>query len=244
MTKTKIKIAAIGDLHMRVTDKGKWTDNFTEISKKADVLLICGDLTDSGDEEEAQVLAEELKACNIPVLAVLGNHDFEKGRQKLIRQILQENKVTILEGESVIIENIGFAGVKGFGGGFDNHMLSMFGEDGMKAFVQEAVDESLKLDRALARLEQEFPDIPKIVLLHYSPIKETVIGESEQIYPFLGSSRLVEPLHRRKVFAAFHGHAHAGKFQGVTSGGVKVFNVALPILNVVNKDFPFYILEV
>jgi len=244
MTKTKIKIAAIGDLHMRVTDKGKWTDNFTEISKKADVLLICGDLTDSGDEEEAQVLAEELKACNIPVLAVLGNHDFEKGRQKLIRQILQENKVTILEGESVIIENIGFAGVKGFGGGFDNHMLSMFGEDGMKAFVQEAVDESLKLDRALARLEQEFPDIPKIVLLHYSPIKETVIGESEQIYPFLGSSRLVEPLHRRKVFAAFHGHAHAGKFQGVTSGGVKVFNVALPVLNVVNKDFPFYILEV
>jgi len=244
MTKNKIKIAAIGDIHTRVTDKGKWVANFTEISKQADVLLICGDLTDSGDEEEAQVLAEELKACSIPVIAVLGNHDFEKGRQKLIRQILQENKVTILEGESVIVENIGFAGVKGFGGGFDNYMLSMFGEGAMKAFVQEAVNESLQLDRALARLEQEFPDIPKIVLLHYSPIKETVIGESEQIYPFLGSSRLVEPLHRRKVFAAFHGHAHAGKFEGVTSAGVKVFNVALPILNMVNKDFPFYILEV
>lgn len=244
MAKTKIKIAAVGDLHTRVNDKGRWTANFAEISKKADVLLICGDLTDSGDEEEAQVLAEELKACSIPVLAVLGNHDFEKGRQKLIRQILQENNVTILEGESVVIENIGFAGVKGFGGGFDNHMLSMFGEDAMKAFVQEAVDESLQLDRALARLEQEFPDIIKVVLLHYSPIKETVIGEPEQIYPFLGSSRLVEPLHRRKVFAAFHGHAHAGKFQGATSGGVKVFNVALPVLNAVNTDFPFYILEV
>jgi len=244
MTETKIKIAALGDLHTRISDKRKWVANFTEISKKANILVLCGDLTDSGDEEEAQVLAEELKACSIPVIAVLGNHDFEKGRQKLIRQILQENKVTILEGESVVVENIGFAGTKGFGGGFDNHMLSMFGEDAMKAFVQEAVNESLQLDRALARLEQEFPDILKIALLHYSPIKETVIGESEQIYPFLGSSRLVEPLHRRKVFAAFHGHAHAGKFQGVTSGGVKVFNVALPVLNAVNKDLPFYILEV
>jgi len=242
--RTKIKIAAIGDIHTRLTDKGRWVDHFENISKQADVLVICGDLTDTGDEEEAQILAEELKACSLPVIAVLGNHDFEKGRQKLIRQILQDNNVTILEGESTVVENIGFAGVKGFGGGFDHYMLSMFGEDAMKAFVQEAVNESLQLDRALARLEQEFPDIPKIALLHYSPIKETVIGEPEQIYPFLGSSRLVEPLHRRKVYATFHGHAHAGKFEGVTTQGVKVFNVALPVLTKVNNDFPFYILEV
>jgi len=244
MTDKKIKIAAIGDIHTRITDKGRWTDHFADISKKADVLLLCGDLTDSGDEEEAQVLVDELKACSIPVIAVLGNHDFEKGRHKLIRQIFQDNNVTILEGESIVFEGVGFAGVKGFGGGFDNHMLSMFGEDAMKAFVQEAVNESLQLDRALARLEQEFPEIPKIVLLHYSPIKETVIGEPEQIYPFLGCSRLVEPLHRRKVFATFHGHAHAGKFEGITSQGVKVFNVALPVLKEATNNYPFYILEV
>jgi len=244
MEREKTRIAAIGDIHTRVSDKGHWQELFSEVSKRADILLICGDLTDTGDEEEAEVLVEELKACSIPVVAVLGNHDFEKGRQKIIRQILTDNKVTILEGESIVIENIGFAGTKGFGGGFDSYMLSMFGEDSMKAFVQEAVDESLKLDRALSRLEQEFPDIPKIALLHYAPIKETVIGEPEQIFPFLGSSRLVEPLHRRKVFATFHGHAHAGKFEGVTSGGVRVFNVALPVLRSANHEFPFYILEV
>src|SRR5690554_6763942 len=127
MTKTKQskkKIAALADLHVTLAEKGKWADLFAEISTKADVLLLCGDLTDSGDEEEALVLIEELKHCKIPVVAVLGNHDYEKGRQKLIRQLLLDNKINILDGESVIIEGIGFAGVKGFGGGFDQHMLS------------------------------------------------------------------------------------------------------------------------
>ena len=244
MEKIGIKIAAVGDLHMRVTDKGMWAKHFKEVSNDAQVLLVCGDLTDTGDEEEAEALAEELKSCSIPVIAVLGNHDFEKGRQKIIRQILTDHNITILEGESVVVEGVGFAGVKGYGGGFDNHMLSMFGEDAMKAFVQEAVNESLQLDRALARLEQEYPEIPKIVLLHYSPIKDTVVGEPEQIYPFLGCSRLIEPLHRRQVYATFHGHAHAGRLEGVTSQGVKVFNVALPVLKAANGDYPFYILEV
>ena len=244
MERKGIKIAAVGDLHMRVTDKGMWAEHFKNVSSEAQVLLVCGDLTDTGDEEEAEALAEELKSCSIPVIAVLGNHDFEKGRQKIIRQIFTDRNITILEGESVVVEGIGFAGVKGYGGGFDNHMLSMFGEDAMKAFVQEAVNESLQLDRALARLEQEYPEIPKIVLLHYSPIKDTVVGEPEQIYPFLGCSRLIEPLHRREVHATFHGHAHAGRLEGVTSQGVKVFNVALPVLKAANGDYPFYILEV
>jgi len=242
--KTKTTIAALADIHIKITDKGRWADCFEEISKKADVLLICGDLTDTGDEEEAQVLAEELKASTIPVIGVLGNHDYEKGRQKLIRQTLQESNMILLDGEAVVIENIGFAGVKGFGGGFDHYMLSMFGEDAMKSFVQEAVNESLQLDRALARLEQDHPGIVKIALLHYSPIKETVIGEPEEIFPFLGSSRLAEPLHRRKVYAAFHGHAHAGQLDGVTSGGVKVFNVALSVLRNAQKKTSYYLLEV
>lgn len=239
----KTRIAAIGDIHVRETDKGKWTDLFKEASRQADVLVICGDLTDTGDETEAQVLAEELKACTIPVVAVLGNHDYEKGRHKLIRQIMLKEGVHMLDGESVVLNNVGFAGVKGFGGGFDNHMLSMFGEGAMKAFVQEAVDEALHLERALARLEGENEGITKIAILHYSPIKQTVIGEPEVIFPFLGSSRLAEPLVRRGVTAAFHGHAHIGTLEGETNG-VKVFNVARPILMQSGYEYPFFLYEV
>lgn len=237
------KIAAVADIHVRETDKGKWTEYFKEISKHADVLVIAGDLTDTGDEQEAQVLADELKSCSIPVIAVLGNHDYEKGRHKLIRHILQNDSVHILDGEAVIIGNIGFAGVKGFGGGFDHHMLAMFGEGAMKAFVQEAVDETLHLDRALARLD-ETSTIKKIAILHYSPILDTVIGESEAIFPFLGSSRLAEPLNRRGVEAAFHGHAHSGTFKGKTSDGVNVYNVAKPLLIKEGYKSAYFLLEV
>lgn len=238
------RIAAVGDLHVGANDKGKWTDYFKEISARADVLLIAGDLTDTGDESEAQVLAGELAGCTIPVVAVLGNHDYEKGRHKLIRQIIQEaREVHILDGECTMINGIGFAGVKGFGGGFDGHMLSMFGEGEMKAFVQTGVDEALRLDRALARLDQEHPDIRKIALMHYAPVLETVVGESEQIYPFLGCSRLAEPLTRRKVIAAFHGHAHVGQLEGQING-VKVFNVAKPILSEAGYSPAFFLYEI
>jgi Icc-related predicted phosphoesterase len=239
----KVRIAAIGDIHVREADKGKWSSLFKDISANADILLLCGDLTDTGDEHEAEILVEELKACNIPVIAVLGNHDYEKTRHKLIRQILLTANVHILDGEAIVIKGIGFAGVKGFGGGFDNHMLSMFGEGAMKAFVQEAVDEALHLDRALARLDQEYGDIPKIALMHYSPISATVKGEPEVIYPFLGSSRLAEPLTRRNVLAAFHGHAHVGVLEGHIDN-VKVFNVAMPILLKAGYNPPYYLFEV
>jgi Icc-related predicted phosphoesterase len=244
VTTQTVKIAAVGDIHVRETDRGKWTEYFKEVSRQADILAICGDLTDTGDEGEAQILAEELKACTIPVVAVLGNHDFEKGRHKLIRQILIKEGVHMLDGEAIVIKGVGFAGVKGFGGGFDSHMLSMFGEGAMKAFVQEAVDEALHLDRALARLDSENGNIKKIALLHYAPIKETVIGEPEAIYPFLGSSRLAEPLNRREVVAAFHGHAHVGTLEGATSNGVKVYNVAKHILVKKGYETPFFIFEV
>lgn len=241
----KIKrIAAVGDIHVRETDKGKWQEYFKEVSKSADVLVIAGDLTDTGDEGEAQVLSDELRACSVPVVAVLGNHDFEKGRHKLIRQIVQKENVHILDGEAVVIGDVGFAGVKGFGGGFDSHMLSMFGEGAMKSFVQEAVDEALRLDRALARLDAENDEITrKVVLMHYAPIKETVIGEPEPIFPFLGCSRLAEPLNRRDVLATFHGHAHVGSLEGKTSSGVKVFNVSKPVLVKLGYKYPFYVFE-
>jgi Icc-related predicted phosphoesterase len=240
----KIRIAAIADVHMRETDKGKWAEHFKELSKQADVLLIGGDLTDTGDEAEAKAFGEELKVCTIPVVAVLGNHDHEKGRHKLIRQTLQNDQVHILDGETFVIDGVGIAGVKGFGGGFDDYMLSMFGEEAMKAFVQEGVNEALHLDRALARLDKEHENIKKIALMHYAPIKDTVVGEPEVLFPFLGCSRLAEPLSRRRVVAAFHGHAHIGSFQGEAAGGVKVFNVAKPVLAHAGYKTPFFIYEI
>src|SRR3982751_778382 len=168
------KIAAVGDVHVKESDKGKWVEFFKIVSSAADVLVIAGDLTDTGDEMEAEVLAGELKACSIPIVAVLGNHDHEKGRHKLIRQILLKAGVHMLDGEAIIVAGIGFAGIKGFGGGVGRHMLSFFGEGAMKAFVQEAVDEALHLDRALARLESEHANLKKIAVLHYAPIHDTV----------------------------------------------------------------------
>lgn len=240
----KVRVAAVGDIHVRETDHGKWTEFFKTVSNEADVLLICGDLTDTGDETEAEVLATELKSCSIPIVAVLGNHDYEKGRHKLIRQTMVAAGVHMLDGESVHVAGLGFAGVKGFGSGFDNYMLSYFGEGEMKAFVQTAVDEALLLDRALARLDAGHHGCPKIAVMHYAPVVDTVIGEPEPIFPFLGSSRLAEPLGRRNVSMAFHGHAHAGTFQGVTRDGVKIFNVARPLLLKEGFEKGYFVVEV
>jgi Icc-related predicted phosphoesterase len=241
--KKKIRIAAVGDIHVKETDRGKWKDYFKAASDKADVLLLCGDLTDTGHAREARVLAEELAACTIPVVGVLGNHDYEADEHDSIREALVSENVHILDGESVVIKGIGFAGIKGFGGGFDRYMMPMFGETMFKQFVQASVDEALRLDRALARLDGENEDIKKIVVLHYSPIKATVMGEPEEIFPYLGSSRLVEPINRRQVEAAFHGHAHYGTLEGETTAGVKVFNVSKPILQKAGLEGPFLIYE-
>jgi Icc-related predicted phosphoesterase len=240
----KTKIAAMADIHTKITDKGILRNAFEEINENADVLVICGDLTDTGDEEEAQILGEGLEVLRIPVIGVLGNHDYEKGRQKVIKQILSEHKMTILDGESIVVQDVAFAGVKGFGGGFEHYMLSLFGEDMMKQFVHEAVNESLQLDRALTRLEQECPDLPKVVLMHYAPIKDTIIGEPEQLFPFLGSSHLAEPLTRRQVSLAFHGHAHAGTHKGQTTSKIPIYNVALPVLRKINKEQHYIMVEV
>lgn len=242
--KKKTKIAAMADIHTKITDHGSLRSTFEQVSEEADVLVICGDLTDTGDEDEAKILGEQLDILKIPVIGVLGNHDYEKGRQKIIKQILVDHNMIILDGESTVVENVGFAGVKGFGGGFDQYMLSIFGEDMMKQYVHEVVNESLQLDRALTRLEQECPELPKVALLHYAPIKETIIGEPEQLFPFLGSSHLVEPLIRRQVSAAFHGHAHSGKLYGSTTTKIPVYNVALPVLRKEHSNASYLVVEV
>lgn len=239
----KIRVAAIADLHVQKTDEGKWADYFKQISDKADILLICGDLTNTGDEQEALLLNEELNSCSIPVIGVLGNHDHEKGCADQLLKILQNDNIHLLDGDYMVSHGIGFVGVKGFCGGFDPYKLFAFGEQAIKDFVQETLVEVRHLDNALAQLDREYGFIPKIALLHYAPIKETIAGEPQFIYPFLGSSRLAEPLVNRNVLAAFHGHAHSGTLNGMVSG-VKVFNVAHEVLLREGYAFPFFLFDV
>src|SRR5258705_2856194 len=210
-TRTHLRIAAMGDLHVSKNSKGTFQPLFGQISETADVLALCGDFTDYGLPDEARVLVRELTpAIKIPVIAVLGNHDYEGGKPDEIRNILVDGGVTVLDGEATEVHGVGFAGVKGFAGGFERGALGPWDEQAIKAFVQEAVDEALKLEAALARLRT-----PKRVrLLHYSPIRSTVEGEPPEIFAYLGSSRLEEPINRYRVSAVFHGHAPAGSSEG------------------------------
>jgi Icc-related predicted phosphoesterase len=241
-TRTHLRIAAIGDLHVSKNSQGTLQPLFSQISDDADVLLLCGDFTDYGLPDEARVLARDLTAAmKVPVIAVLGNHDYEGGKPQEIREILAGAGVTVLDGEATEVHGVGFAGVKGFAGGFGRGALGPWGEHAIKAFVQEAVDEALKLEAALARLRTQ----KRVALLHYSPIRGTVEGEPPEIFAYLGSSRLEEPINRYRVSAVFHGHAHRGSPEGRTSTGVPVHNVAMPLLMRVNPDRPpFLIVEV
>ncbi len=233
--KTEVRLAAIGDIHCSKTSQGSLQALFSEIAGSADVLLLLGDLTSYGLPEEARILARELTAAaKIPIVGVLGNHEFESGRQDEVAQILSDAGVRLLDGDSCEIAGVGFAGVKGFGGGFNERSLEPWGEAPMKQFVNEAVQETLKLGSALARLRT----VTRIALVHYSPIQSTVEGEPREIFPFLGSSRLEEPIDRYTVTAAFHGHAHHGRPEGKTRGGIPVYNVAMSLLQRTYPDRP------
>jgi Icc-related predicted phosphoesterase len=238
----RVRIAAVGDIHVSKTSQGAFQPLFTQISNSADVLILCGDFTDYGLPDEARVLARELTtSLKIPVVAVLGNHDYEGGKQDEIMQILRDAGVRVLDGEAAEIHGIGFAGVKGFCGGFGRGALGPWGESAIKRFVQEAVDESLKLEAALARLRTQ----RRVAVLHYSPIRGTCEGEPHEIFPYLGSSRLEEPINRYRVSAVFHGHAHRGTAEALTSTGVPVYNVAMPLLTRLQPDRPpFLIVEI
>jgi len=239
--KGKVRIAAVADIHCTKSSQGVFQPLFAEISERADVLLLGGDLTDYGLPEEARVLARELTAAKVPVIGVLGNHDYECGKHQEVYDILCEAGVIMLDGNAHEVHGVGFAGTKGFAGGFGRGALAPWGEASIKLFVQEAIDEALKLEKAVARLRTQ----QRIALLHYSPIQATVEGEPPEIFAFLGSSRLAEPLSRYPVNAVFHGHAHHGAFEGRTMGDIPVYNVSIPVLR---RDFPeqspFYILEV
>jgi Icc-related predicted phosphoesterase len=241
MTPGTLRIAAVADVHCSKTNQGSLLPLFAAANDLADVLLLCGDLTDYGYPEEARNLVAELAPVTIPILAVLGNHDYESGNAEEVKRILGDARVRVMDGDAVEVLGVGFAGVKGFGGGFGRRTLEPWGEDATKAFVHEAVSEALKLESALARLHTP----QRIAVLHYSPIEATVEGEPREIFPFLGSSRLEEPLNRYRVAAAFHGHAHRGAAEGRTTAGIPVYNVALPVLRrTLSEQLPLKIVEV
>jgi Icc-related predicted phosphoesterase len=237
-----VRLAALGDLHYGKQSQGLVSSVFARFADiGADVLAVCGDLTDYGLPDEARALARELVGVvKVPIIAVLGNHDFESGAELEIAGILREAGVTLLDGDTTELHGVGFAGVKGFAGGFGRGALGPWGEPATKAFVREAINEALKLESALARLRMP----QRIALLHYSPIQATVEGEPREIFPYLGCSRFEEPLSRYAVTAVLHGHAHGGALEGRTASDIPVYNVSLPLLRKTMGDLPFRVLDI
>jgi Icc-related predicted phosphoesterase len=239
MSKEVLRIAAVGDVHCTRSSQGQLANYFAEIADNCDLILLAGDITDYGLPEEGHILVKELsRAMKVPIVTVFGNHDFESGKHEELAKILRDAGVHVLDGDSFEHCGVGIAGVKGFGGGFGRRMLEPWGEDMNKAFVREAMEEAIKLERALAKVHAKH----KIVLLHYAPIRETVEGEPLETFPFLGSTRLEEPINRFGVRAVFHGHAHRGSKEGKTHDGIPVYNVSLPLLRQDNAEHPGYML--
>ncbi|MCK6528597.1 metallophosphoesterase [Myxococcota bacterium] len=235
-------MAALGDLHCREQSTGAFEPLFARICADSDVLLLCGDLTDRGTEAEARVLAREIAlGCRVPVIAVLGNHDHEADAGDGVRRALVEAGVRVLDGEACEVGGVGFAGTKGFAGGFGNRVLEPWGEDSLKCMVRETMGEALKLEGALAKLHAVER---RVAVLHYAPIRETVEGEPLEIYPFLGCSRLAPPLDAFRVAACFHGHAHYGTPKGKTGQGTAVYNCAYPLLLRTSPERPWHVVEV
>ncbi len=233
--KKPFRLAAVGDLHCREDQHGRFREFVRSLNSEADALLLCGDLTDHGSNLEARTLAEALSTLTIPCAAVLGNHDYESNEQKELIKILHDTGVQILDGDHIeLSDEIGIAGIKGFGGGFGPGMLQAFGEPIIRAYVNEAVNEALKLESALGQLDTD----KKIVIMHYAPIEETTVGERLEIRSYLGTSRLSAPIDLYGADMVFHGHAHHGSHEGKTAQGVPVYNVAKPLLRrVLERDY-------
>lgn len=221
-----MRIAATADLHFSPQSYAKLQDQFERVRDDADVLVLAGDLTNYGQPAEMEPLLNVLVRLRIPTIAVLGNHDFESGKEEELCRMMVSSGIKLLDGTAYEREGVGFAGTKGFVGGFGRGMLTAFGEREIKQFVQASIDESLKLERAMSQLRTE----KRMVVLHYSPIAETVQGEAPEIFPFLGTSRLAEVVDRHGADVVVHGHAHHGKLDGRTNTGVPVHNVAISLL--------------
>lgn len=230
-----MRIAAVADIHLKAEDHERNVQAFSVVNELADGLVIAGDFTNHGRPEEMRGVLGVLEHVHIPIIGVLGNHDHESGQQDELAGMLRVAGVHLLDGHCIELDGVGFAGTKGFAGGFAPYELMPFGEGGIKTFVEIAEREAIKLDYGLAQLRTNV----KIAITHYAPIKETVIGEPEPIFPFLGSSRLQRALDRHKPALALHGHAHHGTFSAETKAGVRVCNVALHVLKERGEEHPF-----
>ncbi|HEU4586626.1 MAG TPA: metallophosphoesterase [Gemmatimonadaceae bacterium] len=236
-----LRVAAVGDFHCGVNDVGSFRDTFAEVNVKADVLVLTGDMTRRGELAEFRVVAGELADVKIPVVGVLGNHDYEANQVTEGIAELTSRGIHVLDGDEFQYhDQVGFAGVKGYMGGFGRGTLTAFGEPETKAFVGTTIAQVQGLELALRRLSTPI----RIVVLHYAPIHATVVGEPEIIHPYLGTDRLAEPLDRYGCTVAFHGHAHSGTLSGHTTGGVPVFNVSLPLLRREDPSRSFFVYEI
>ena len=235
-----MRIAAMADIHYAPQTYDRIREPIQRVRDEADVLVLAGDLTNFGQPEEMSSLLNALVRLRIPIVAVLGNHDHESGKQAELAKMMAAEGIKVLDGDAYESDGVGFAGAKGFQGGFGRGLLSAFGELEVKNYVQAGVNEALKLERALSMLRTP----KRVVITHYSPIAATVEGEPPEIFSYLGSSRLAEVIDRHQALAAFHGHAHHGALQGATLGGVPVYNVAVPLLLRQNHNCPYRVVEV
>jgi Icc-related predicted phosphoesterase len=235
-----MRIAATADLHFSPQAYDKIRDQMGRVRDDADVLVLAGDLTNYGRPSEMESLLNALVRLRIPIVAVLGNHDYESGQHVELMKMMSAEGIKVLDGTGYERDGVGFAGTKGFLGGFGRGILTAFGEPEVKAFVQAGIDEALKLERALAQLRME----KRVIVVHYSPIAGTVQGEPLEIYPYLGSSRLAEVVDRHGANLVVHGHAHHGAPEGRTTGGIPVHNVAMHILQKQDPPMPYKVFEI
>lgn len=235
-----MRIAAVADLHFTPQAYDKIREPMNRVRDDADVLVLAGDLTNFGKREEMESLLNALVRLRVPIIAVLGNHDYESGQATELMQMMTAEGVKVLDGTAYERDGVGFAGTKGFLGGFGRGLLTAFGEPEVKQFVQAGIDEALKLERALAQLRTE----KRVIVLHYAPIGQTVQGEPTEIYPFLGSSRLIEVVDRHGANLVLHGHAHHGSPEGKTTAGIPVYNVALHLLQKNGDAKPYRVFDV
>src|SRR5580658_1802070 len=235
-----MRIAATADLHFSPQSYAKLKDQFERVRDEADVLVLAGDLTNFGQPDEMEPLLNVLVRLRVPTIVVLGNHDFESGKEAELTRMMVASGIKVLDGSAYERDGIGFAGTKGFVGGFGRGILTAFGEREIKDFVRASIDEALKLERAMSQLRSQ----KRMVVLHYSPIVDTVRGESPEIFPFMGTSRLAEVVDRHGADLVVHGHAHHGRTDGRTTGGVAVHNVAISLLQAQEPSSVYRIFEV
>ena len=235
-----MRIAATADLHFAPQSATTLRDQFDKVRDSADVLVLAGDLTNYGRPAEMDPLLNTLVRVRIPIVAVLGNHDYESDQQSELMHMMTAAGIKVLDGSAYERDGVGFAGTKGFVGGFGRGALTAFGEPEIKAFVRSSIDEALKLERAMSQLRSH----KRVVVLHYAPIAATTEGEAPEISAFLGSSRLAEVIDRHGADLVVHGHAHHGKVDGRTTAGVPVHNVAITLLQCQNPPATYRIFDV